>query len=530
MSESEKEVNEIAEALLKGCESLSGVSLYPYQKEFGLGIINACLETDDMARELSALFSRQGGKSYTTSAIGFGLCVFIPIFANLFYPKAECLEKYKGKPFLLGIYAPTSSQAQIIFKQMKNFLNLVPTKEKLKGFKVSNTVSNGERITLINELTGITSEVWCKSASEGSQVEGATANLMIVDEAQDVSDYKYLKSLSPIVSSCNGVRVCLGTTNDNDGFFHTLCERNKKATGEKAHFEFDYKIVSLYNRKYGAFVESEKKTLGEGSLEFQRSYSLKWIFNGGGSALKTSFWEKCGDTSRDLVMSSSSPVFVSIDFAKTTDTTYIHVGELEKNTTANLEKYPKIKLIGMKAIEPRDGLETPYIEQISQIKSYLSGFTDIRGVGYDSTGVGMVVGELLAKEIPNISLYPYILTQKALDEIWREFKVFIQNDLIEFPASPEAKTKRDWEIFWADGHNTRMFEKNGFLKISVQDNSNCKYILGRKVHDDAISSLGILTALARKNPEVVASKESLWKTAKLPNFRNRITARRRGGM
>ena len=86
------------------CEKGSGVELYPYQKEFGLRIIQSLLLEDNA--EITALFSRQSGKTETVSTIVPGLCVILPILANI--PDIG-IDRRIGKfkhGFWVGIFAP----------------------------------------------------------------------------------------------------------------------------------------------------------------------------------------------------------------------------------------------------------------------------------------------------------------------------------------------------------------------------------------------------------------------------------------
>ena len=67
------------------CEAYSGVKLFPYQQQFAKRIIRSVLEGD--GDEITALFSRQSGKSETVSTITGGLAIILPILANM--PRSE---------------------------------------------------------------------------------------------------------------------------------------------------------------------------------------------------------------------------------------------------------------------------------------------------------------------------------------------------------------------------------------------------------------------------------------------------------
>lgn len=72
--------NELVDKILLFCMALTGVSLFPYQVSFAKRIIKAVITND--SAEITALFSRQSGKSETTSVVVSGLMVILPVLAN----------------------------------------------------------------------------------------------------------------------------------------------------------------------------------------------------------------------------------------------------------------------------------------------------------------------------------------------------------------------------------------------------------------------------------------------------------------
>lgn len=102
------------------------------------------------------------------------------------------LDMFKNG-IMIGIFAPTLRQAQISFSRMKKRMNSVHAQAILSDpeINVSFDVSNGQNIILSNG-----SLISSQSASEGSNIEGDSYMLIIVDESQDVGNFKYSKCLS----------------------------------------------------------------------------------------------------------------------------------------------------------------------------------------------------------------------------------------------------------------------------------------------------------------------------------------------
>lgn len=256
------------------CEVYSGITLYKYQTQFSKRIIRSVLEND--GAELTALFARQSGKTETISVTVGGLMIILPQLANMpMFADDKRLTAYKVG-FWVGIFAPNLRQSQITFRRMKSRMQ---SKEALAvlndpEFRLEYSTSNGQTVALSNG-----SYVTAISASDGSSIEGETFMFIIIEECQDVSNYKIRKSIHPMGAAYNSTICKIGTPTTFKGDFYETIERNKKEFKEgklrvRNHFEYDYKVVEKYNPKYAKYVEREKRSLGESSDEFQMSYCV----------------------------------------------------------------------------------------------------------------------------------------------------------------------------------------------------------------------------------------------------------------
>ena len=82
MSENKNRMSttELVDIVTSFCEMYSGINFYPYQEQFARRIIRSVLTND--GNEISALFSRQSGKSETVSVVSGGMMVILPKLAN----------------------------------------------------------------------------------------------------------------------------------------------------------------------------------------------------------------------------------------------------------------------------------------------------------------------------------------------------------------------------------------------------------------------------------------------------------------
>ena len=139
----------------------------------------------------NGIIVHNSGKSETVSTICGGLALLLPVLANTpMFCTDKRLEGFKNG-FMIGCFAPTLRQAQIVFNRMKKRIGSKYSQDILDEFGITFDVANGQNVILSNG-----SLISSQSASEGSNIEGDSYMLIIVDEAQDVGNFKYSKCLS----------------------------------------------------------------------------------------------------------------------------------------------------------------------------------------------------------------------------------------------------------------------------------------------------------------------------------------------
>ena len=92
---------ELVNRIYNFCEVYSGRVMYPYQGQFSKRIIRSVLEND--GAEITALFSRQSGKTETVAITVGGLMIILPQLANMpmflpFWRSAKTLKHSWKKP------------------------------------------------------------------------------------------------------------------------------------------------------------------------------------------------------------------------------------------------------------------------------------------------------------------------------------------------------------------------------------------------------------------------------------------------
>ena len=104
------------------------------------------------------------------------------------------------------------------------------------------------------------------SADPAANIVGATANrLLVVNEAQDISTFKYDKEMEPMVASTNATRLFSGTRWTGDTLLEREYQRAKEAQagdGQRRVFFFTAEDVCQSVPAYGASVDGAIARLG----------------------------------------------------------------------------------------------------------------------------------------------------------------------------------------------------------------------------------------------------------------------------
>ena len=168
---------ELVNRIYNFCEVYSGRVMYPYQGQFSKRIIRSVLEND--GAELTALFSRQSGKTETVAITVGGLMIILPQLANMpMFLNDRRLMMFKDGLWV-GIFAPSQRQAQTTYGRMKSRMQCKEAQAVLNDpdFRLVFTTSNGQTVALSNGsfCTAI-------SASDGSNIEGESFKFIILEE------------------------------------------------------------------------------------------------------------------------------------------------------------------------------------------------------------------------------------------------------------------------------------------------------------------------------------------------------------
>lgn len=515
------------------CELYSGKTMFPYQEQFSKRVIRSVLEND--GEEITALFSRQSGKSETISLTAGGLMIILPQLANMpMFADDPRLKMFKDGMWI-GIFAPSQRQAQTTYGRIKARIQSKPAQMILADpeFNLYFTTSNGQTVSLSNG-----SFVTAISASDGSNIEGESFKLIICEECQDISNFKIRKSIHPMGAAYNASIVKIGTATTHKGDFYEAIQRNKRNDAEKKshirnHFEYDYKVASKYNPNYAKYVEKEKARLGEKSDEFRMSYCLEWIIERGMFIDIAIFEPQCGEFTLDRVPYDRTNTHVAgIDLGGKGDSTIITMVEVNWAVPAILESRVNEETNEEEVYEAYNTYikdwhmienEPDYEQQYPQVCDYLDKWKVARIV-CDATREASFAHRLKANRREEV--IPYIFTTKSKSELYKHLDKEISAGRARFCAGDNTRYTKEYHMFLEQMGDLQKGYSGAYMVVSHPDEKGA--------HDDYCDSWALAVWGCSFQGEVnntqTAKNQFTMKTQREKDFnraRNRVTARRR---
>ena len=483
---------ELVNRIYNFCEVYSGRVMYPYQGQFSKRIIRSVLEND--GAEITALFSRQSGKTETVAITVGGLMIILPQLANMpMFLEDPRLQMFKDG-FWVGIFAPSQRQAQTTYNRMRGRMQCKEAQVVLQDpdFRLEFTTSNGQTVALSNGsfCTAI-------SASDGSNIEGESFKFIICEECQDISNYKIRKSIHPMGAAYNATICKIGTATTFKGDFYEAIQRNKKEYEEgklriRNHFEYNYKVVMKYNPKYAKYVEREKRSLGETSDEFRMSYNLEWIISRGMFIDLDKFEKECGDPYLDRVYQDHIANHVAgIDVGggssknkKEADSTVITIVEVDwdnpvlMESTIDEETGEDIVYLAYNTYikdwcEIKPEIAENYEEQYQMILDYLKNFRISRLV-IDATREASLGQRVQANVRFEVVLFTF--SGKSKSEIYKHLQTEISTGRARFPMGKETMESEEYKEFSSQMADLQKSYSGSYLVVSHPDE--------RGAHDD----------------------------------------------
>ena len=387
-----------------------------------------------------------------------GIMILFPTLANMpMFADDPRLSGFK-EGVMIGIFAPALMQAQINYNRMRSFLSCNTAQAVLDDpeFNLHFTTSNGQTVRLSNG-----SFASAFSASDQSNIEGLSFHLIICEEAQDISDFKMLKSISPMGAAYNATQIKVGTATTFKASFYRSIERNKrdmevKSSHIKNHFEYDCDVATKYNPRYKKYVDAERKRLGENSDEFLMSYKLKWVVERGMLIDVAKFEENnteplLGTVEYDML--ANHVVGIDVGGSEGGDSTVLTVVEVDWNMPAITES-KQDEETGEEIVY---NAYTTYLkcwyeikncpdyeEQFSLIKDFIHHFK-VSKVVIDATREKSLADRLSANL--NCEVIPFVFSPKGKSDLYKNFTKEISTGRVRVPFNETTRKSVEYNHY-----------------------------------------------------------------------------------
>lgn len=481
-------LKELVTRIVALAQTFAGKSFYPYQVELAYRITESVLLHDGDV--ITALISRQSGKTECLSGIVSAIGVILPQLARKF-PEDWKLNVtddqgvYRGfrDGVKIGIYAPRQEQAEIMFNRIKMALESDLGEKILKELGLKAVESNGDRVRISNGT-----RILCQSASEQSKIEGETHHLLIVEEAQDVSDLKVRKSLHPMVSSLLGSIVKIGTASVRKCDFYTTIKANERQQilgGPKNHFFYPHTVTERYNSLYRRYVAKELSRLGADSDEFRMAYKNEWIFERGmfvtneqlfspKCAIMDGIWSIFHPRVSQLI--SGHSIIAAIDWGASSDSTVVTFLAVNWNSPLESGEYVARNGMGMEAYVcyekhivgwmefQGDNYETQFHEIYARLKS-MKGLAKIV---MDSNTAGQPLFDRFKAVFTgtDVEVVPFNFQPRLKSDGYKSFYGDICAGRFTFPSNPLVRKTSAWRRFVGQMLDARKEYQNGLMKVA----------------------------------------------------------------
>jgi hypothetical protein len=492
---SQEFVNRIIDKIMQFMVAMVGHDLHVYQKPLARRIIESVIIND--GEEITALASRQSGKTETVSDTLSTLMVILPLLAKL-YP--ELLGKFKDGLWV-GMFAPTESQAETLFSRTVTRLTSEHALRVLEDPEVDDSAARVGGVTKMIKLKKLGSTLTMMTANPRAKIESKSFHVIVIDECQEADDFVVSKSISPMLAYYAGTMIKTGTpTTSKNNFYRSIQLNKRRATSRGArqnHYQWDWRDVAKVNDNYAKFIKKEMLRIGEDSDEFQMSYNCKWLLERG-MFVTQSLMDELGDTSQELVKSwHKTPVVVGIDPARKMDSTIVTVVWVDWDRPDEFGYFDH-RILNWLELQGDD-----WEEQYFQIVNFLSNY-DVLAVGVDANGVGDAVAQRLKLLMGRSEVIPLTSSPTEQSKRFKHLQALIQRQALSFPAHAKTRRLRVWKRFYQQMIDAEVQYKGPNFTVAAPDEAYA--------HDDFVDSLAIACSLTQElvMPEVEVSSSSFY--------------------
>ena len=479
-------VDKLVDKLMVFCDELSGHPLYDYQRPFAKRVFESLIINDGAT--ITALFSRQSGKSETVANVMATAMILLPRLYKLF---PEHLEKFKEGVWV-GAFAPVEDQAQNLYGRIVQRLTSDIATEIMNDPEISDKVTGKGREIRLKNCGSMVRRTTCHPRAT---IEGRSYHIILVDECQGADDMVINKSVTPMGAAYNATMVFTGTPTYTKNVFYRTIQMNKRLanTGTKRqhHFDADWKAAAKANPYYAKFVKRELLRIGEDSDEFKLSYRLIWLLDKG-MFTTSDVLDELGDKSMEVQHAwARSPVVVGIDPARKQDSTIVTVVWVGWDNPDQFGFYDH-RVLNWLDLTGLDW-ETQYFRIVDFLQNY-----NVMAVGVDVGGVGDAVASRLKVLLPNAGINAEVVElgsqQSDQSKRWKHLMNLLDRKKLGWPAHAKTRRLKTYRRFRQQMEDLEKDFKGPYVMAQAPDEAHA--------HDDYADSLAMACVLTQGDFEM----------------------------
>lgn len=416
---------------------LTGVPIYNYQYEFIYRAIHSVIAKE--GETITALWSRQAGKSESIAFVIDTLCVILPSLASIF----PSLQEFKDG-FHVGLFAPQSDQVSTTYSRALVRLRSANAQMVLsdKDLNIENKFDARLHLTNGSFLMG-------QTASKTSKIESKTYHLVIVEEAQECDDFIVTKSIEPMLAATMGTIVKVGTTGTKKSdFYYEIQNNRKRSVGQfseklRFHFQYDYKAIikekrnqynidkNPFHLNYERFVSKQIEKRGSDSSSFKLSFALEWDLESG-MFITDLEWIKMCDRRLNYTydVNSNWSIRAGLDVAKENAESVMTIARhyIDENNKRSMQI--------LRILTFKGDYDKQHSDFLDAIVEY-----NIEAIYIDNTGVGKAIVDRLNAAAGNYCyIHPYDFSRQSKSNMWLSLRLAIETGVIKIPMGPNAKS------------------------------------------------------------------------------------------
>lgn len=479
-------VDKLVDKLMLFCDELSGHPLYEYQRPFARRVFESLIINDGAT--LTALFSRQSGKSETVANVMATAMILLPRLAKLF---PDHLSKFKEGVWV-GAFAPVEDQAQNLYGRIVQRLTSDTATEIMNDPEINDKVIGKGREMKLKNCGSLVRRTTCHPRAT---IEGRSYHIILVDECQGADDVVINKSVTPMGAAYNATMVFTGTPTYTKNVFYRTIQMNKRLanTGTKRqhHFDADWKAAAKANPNYAKFVKRELLRLGEDSDEFKLSYRLIWMLDKG-MFTTADVLDELGDKSMEIQHAwARSPVVVGIDPARKQDSTIVTVVWVGWDNPDQFGFYEH-RVLNWLDLTGLDW-ETQYFRIADFLRNY-----NVMAIGVDTGGVGDAVASRLKVLLPTVGINAEVVElgsqQSDQSKRWKHLMNLLDRKKIGWPAHAKTRRLKTYRRFRQQMEDLEKEFKGPYVMAQAPDEAHA--------HDDYADSLAMACVLTQGDFEM----------------------------